>query len=203
MNEETLGQRIRKVRQARGMTLAQVAGADFSRAFLSQVEMGRSQPSTRVLRVIAARLGQPVDYLLGGADLDRELAVERARLALIKGSPRRALELLPETLEERSPLGSDARLCAAEALVRLGHEAEAAHLVADDERLLRARGDAHRLRRLQGVLAGRAVRLEAAGHEQLGEQALREGRPELALDHLRAARILREAAPPASGAVRC
>ena len=40
---------------------------------------------------IAARLGQPVDYLLGGADLDRELAVVRARLALIKGSPRRTI----------------------------------------------------------------------------------------------------------------
>src|ERR1700730_13954640 len=137
-----MGQRIRRARLERGLSLAQVAGEDFSRAFLNQVEMGRSQPSTRVLRVIAARLGQPVDYLLGGADLERELAVERARLALIKGSPRRALELLAGTLEERSPLGSDARLCAAEALVRLGREAEAAQLVADEERLLRARGAA-------------------------------------------------------------
>ena len=203
MSDETLGQRIRRARLERGLSLAQVAGEDFSRAFLNQVEMGRSQPSTRVLRVIAARLGQPVDYLLGGADLERELAVERARLALIKGSPRRALELLAGTLEERSPLGSDARLCAAEALVRLGREAEAAQLVADEERLLRARGDAHRMRRLQGVLTGRAVRLDAAGHELLGERVLREGRPELALEHLQAARILREAAPPSGGAENC
>ena len=55
--EETLGQRIRKLRHERGMTLQQVAGADFSRAFLHQVETGRSQPSTRVLRMIADRLG--------------------------------------------------------------------------------------------------------------------------------------------------
>src|SRR2546430_13865016 len=81
--EETLGQRIRKLRRERGMTLQQVAGEDFSRAFLHQVETGRSQPSTRVLRMIADRLGAPIDYLVDGSVrlLDRELAVERARLA--------------------------------------------------------------------------------------------------------------------------
>ena len=59
--EETLGRRIRRLRQERGMTLAEVAREDFSRAFLNQFEMGRSQPSTRVLRVIAHRLGAPID----------------------------------------------------------------------------------------------------------------------------------------------
>ena len=187
-----MGQRIRRARQERGLSLAQVAGGDFSRAFLNQVEMGRSQPSTRVLRVIAARLGQPVDYLLGGADLDRELAVERARLALAAGRPRRALELLAGTLDDRSPLGVDARLCAAEALAELRRRDEAARVVSGDERPLRARGDLHRLRRLQAVIDGRVFRLDAGGHERLGEQALREGRRELALEHLRTARILRE-----------
>src|SRR3979411_1513904 len=109
-----MGQRIRRARLERGLSLARGAGGVCGGAFVTQVEMGRSQPSTRVLRVIAARLGQPVDYLLGGADLDRELAVERARLALVKGGPRRALDLLAETLHDRSALGSDARLCAAQ-----------------------------------------------------------------------------------------
>ena len=78
---ETLGQRIRRVRQERGFSLARVSGADFSRAFLNQVELGRSQPSTRVLRVIAGRLGTEVDYLLEGRlpGVERELAVEKAR----------------------------------------------------------------------------------------------------------------------------
>jgi len=98
MNEETLGQRIRKVRQARGMTLAQVAGGDFSRAFLNQVEMGRSQPSTRVLRVIATRLGTPIDYLVGGSSrlLDLEQAVQRARAALEQGQVDEAKAILDE-----------------------------------------------------------------------------------------------------------
>ena len=46
------------------MSLAKVSGPDFSRAFLHQVEHGQAQPSTRVLRVIAGRLGTEVDYLL-------------------------------------------------------------------------------------------------------------------------------------------
>ena len=98
MNEETLGQRIRKVRQARGMTLAQVAGGDFSRAFLNQVEMGRSQPSTRVLRVIATRLGTPIDYLVGGSSRlgDLERAVDRARQALEQGQVEEARTILEE-----------------------------------------------------------------------------------------------------------
>jgi transcriptional regulator with XRE-family HTH domain len=200
MAEDTLGQRIRRARMERGLTLAQVAGGDFSRAFLNQVEMGRSQPSTRVLRVIATRLGQPLDYLLGGAQVEQELAVERARLALAAGRARQALDLAAPVLEQPSSLGSDARLCAAEALITLNRRAEATRLIADDEPRLRARGDAYRVRRLQALLSGRRAGLDAAGHQRLGERALREGRAELALEHLRAARILLEAAAPPPGA---
>ena len=178
----------------RGLTLAQVAGEDFSRAFLNQVEMGRSQPSTRVLRIIATRLGQPLDYLLGGAQAEQELAVERARLAVARGRAGLALELLAPVLELPSTLGSDARLCAADALITLGRRAEAMRLVADEERLLSARGDIHRLGRLRALLSGGRPQIDADGYERLGERAHREGRPELALEHLRAARILREAA---------
>ena len=195
MNLETLGQRIRRVRHERGLTLAQVAGGDFSRAFLNQVEMGRSQPSTRVLRVIASRLGAPLDYLIEGNDraLEHELAVEQARLALAQGRPQRALKLVGALLDERSALGSEARLTAAEALRELGRGAEALRLVEDEESLLRGRGDRHRLQRLGALAHGRRERLDGAGHERLGERALREGRRELALEHLRTARILREA----------
>ena len=161
MGDETLGQRIRRARLERGLTLAQVAGEDFSRAFLNQVEMGRSQPSTRVLRVIATRLGEPLDYLVEGSLIERELVVERARLALDRGRHQAALEL-----------------------------------VEDEERLLRARGDAYRLRRLEALFSGRRPTLDAAGHERLAELALRQDRRELALEHFRAARILREAAQP-------
>src|SRR6202163_5095972 len=93
---ESLGERIRRLRHDRGLSLAKVCGGDFSRAFLNQVELGRSQPSTRVLRVIAGRLGTQVDYLLEGRlpAVERELAVEKARVLLARGDARRALAAL-------------------------------------------------------------------------------------------------------------
>src|SRR5258708_28610510 len=101
------------------MSLAKVSGGDFSRAFLNQVELGRSQPSTRVLRVIAGRLGTEVDYLLEGRlpNLERELALERARVLMARGQARRALAALGESVDAFDwPLRTDARLCQAEAL---------------------------------------------------------------------------------------
>src|SRR5437763_5083002 len=66
--KETLGQRIRRIRQDRGLSLAKVVRDDFSRAFLNQVELGKSRPSIRVLRIIAERLGTEAEYLLEGQD---------------------------------------------------------------------------------------------------------------------------------------
>jgi transcriptional regulator with XRE-family HTH domain len=183
------------------MTLAQVAGQDFTRAFLNQVEMGRSMPSTRLLRVIASRLGAPVDYLVDGSVrvLDLELAVERARLALLQGNPKRALALVEPALLERMSLGSDARLCAAAAMLALGQPEQAGRLLEKEEPLLRQRGDRHRLRRLRDVRARRHTAADAAGHLRLAERSLREGQREIALEHFRAARILRESLGAGAG----
>jgi transcriptional regulator with XRE-family HTH domain len=192
--EETLGQRVRRLRHERGMTLAQVAGQDFTRAFLNQVEMGRAQPSTRLLRVIASRLGAPVDYLVDGSERvqNLELAVERARLALLQGSPKRALALVEPALQERMGLGSDARLCAAEALLALGRPEDGARLLDAEEALLRQRADRDRLRRLRELRTGRRTALDASAHLRLADRALREGQRDQALEHYRAARTLRE-----------
>ena len=195
--DETLGQRIRRLRQERGMTLAQVAGQDFTRAFLNQVEMGRSMPSTRLLRVIASRLGAPVDYLVDGSVrvIDLELAVERARLALLQGNAKRALAFVEPALQERMAMGSDARICAAEALLALGRREEANRLLDAEEALLQRRGDRDRLRRVRDARARRRTVRDAGSHLRLADRALREGQHDLALEHYRAARILRESEP--------
>src|SRR4030088_3002518 len=120
--KESLGDGVRKLRMERGMSLAKVAGGDFSRAFLNQVELNKSRPSVRVLRVIADRLGAPVDYLLDGStpSLDREIALEKARIELARDDPRRCLPLPDPALDEREgPRGVAARLCAGEAMLRL------------------------------------------------------------------------------------
>ena len=56
-----LGQRIREVRQKKGMTLREAAvAADVSESFLSQVERGLANPSVASLRRIADAMGERV-----------------------------------------------------------------------------------------------------------------------------------------------
>src|SRR2546430_16701269 len=111
---ESLGTRIRRLRRERGVSLAKIGDGDFTRAFLSQVELGRAQPSLRVLRVIADRLGTHGDYLLEGPppEGDRELALERARGLVLRGEPKRAAISLRRPDEAAWPAGTDARLAA-------------------------------------------------------------------------------------------
>jgi HTH-type transcriptional regulator, quorum sensing regulator NprR len=190
---ESLGDRVRKLRMERGMSLAKVAGADFSRAFLNQVELNKSRPSVRVLRVIADRLGTPVDYLLDGStpSLDREIALEKARLALARGDLRRCLSVIEPALDAREwPLGVDARLCAGEAMLRLGRGEEATRLLEEQRAAIAAHDDKHRLQRLGAILAGGSHRLDAEGHARLAVALLRDGDGAAALEHFRTARIL-------------
>ncbi len=202
-HSETLGQRIRRVRQERGMSLARVSGEDFSRAFLNQVELGKSQPSTRVLRVIAGRLGTRVDYLLDGGQpaLEKELALEKGRVLLARGDARRALlALRPAAASPDWPLGSDARLSRAQALLQLGREAEARELLAREKAVISAHGDRHRLQRLRAIEQGKRFELGAdpiSTHLHLADRAQRAADGPDALEHYRAARILLEARPRA------
>ena len=204
MTLDSLGGRIRQLREERGLSLAKVAGGDFSRAFLNQVELGKSQPSTRVLRVIANRLGAPVEYLLEGStpSLDRQLALERARVDLLRGRAREALAALEPALEHLDwPFAVDARLCCAEALFGLGRRPDADRHLKEAETTIKARGDAYRLRRLrtlraaQGGKAMPALDARSLGEARvkLGERALRSGDHAAALEHFREGRVLLEA----------
>ena len=190
---ESLGDRVRKLRMERGMSLAKVAGGDFSRAFLNQVELNKSRPSVRVLRVIADRLGTPVDYLLDGStpSLDREIALEKARLELARGDLRRCLSAIEPALDAKEwPLGVDARLCAGEAMLGLGRREEALRLLEEQRPALAARGDGYRLQRLDAILAGGSHRPDAEAHAALGVALLRDGDGAGALEHFRTARII-------------
>jgi transcriptional regulator with XRE-family HTH domain len=196
---ETLGQRIRRIRHERGMSLAKVSGGDFSRAFLNQVEFGRAQPSTRVLRVIAVRLGTDVDYLLEGREpaLERELALEKARVLLARGDARKALlALQPVLVSTEWPLGTDARLCQAQALYALGRPDEAGAIAAREKALITARSDRHRLERLRAIERGASFTFTGdavKAHLRLADRAHRAANNRDALEHYRAARVLLEA----------
>lgn len=203
---ETLGERIRRLRHDRGMSLAKVSGADFSRAFLNQVELGRSQPSTRVLRVIAGRLGTEVDYLLEGRlpGVERELALEKARVLVARGQARRALDALGTAAESSEwPLGTDARLCRAAALRMLGRQEEAKELLSGEKEVIGAHGDTHRLQRLRSLQRGESfsigdggIESAAQAHLRMADKAQRAANSHDALEHYRAARILLEVTTP-------
>ena len=186
------------MRHERGMSLARVSGGDFSRAFLNQVELGRSQPSTRVLRVIASRLGTEVDYLLEGRlpGVEREMALEKGRVLLARGDARRALAALrPAAASTEWPLGSDARLAQAQALKVLGREAEAREILVVEKALVTAHGDRHRLQRLRAVERGKRFTFgpdPVKTHLRLADQAQRADQSQDALEHYRAARVLLE-----------
>ena len=121
-----LGARIRKARHERGLSLAAVAGDDFSRAFLSQVELGRARPSTRTLQIIAERLQRPIEYFLQGEAVSSpalELALIEGQTRLRRGDGAGARSLIDELLQRR-PLSLDVRTRAqsilAEAVMRTG-----------------------------------------------------------------------------------
>ena len=49
-----------------GLSQADLAGADFTKGFISQVELGYSRPSLGSLQVLAARLGHDAEYFMRG-----------------------------------------------------------------------------------------------------------------------------------------
>jgi transcriptional regulator with XRE-family HTH domain len=197
-DNETLGQRIRRLRQQRRLSLAKVSGEDFSRAFLHQVEHGRAQPSTRVLRVIAHRLGTEVEYLLEGRQpaIERELALEKGRVLLAQGDARRALlALRPATEYFEWPLSTDARLSQAQALRALGRDQEAAEILANERKEIWIHRDRNRMERLRAIENGVEFRLPGdpvKAHLELADRAQRAANSYDELEHYRAARVLLE-----------
>jgi transcriptional regulator with XRE-family HTH domain len=198
----TLGQRIRRIRKQRGMTLAKVGRDDFTRAWISQIELGRARPSIRALRVIAERLGTPVEFLLEGREdsIERELALEKARVLLARGEPRRALLALRPAVDWLEwPQGTDARLTQVEAMYALGRKEKTAKILDREKRAVAEHNDIERRDRIRAIEQGKRFRYSGdpvKTHLQLADRAQREARNHDALEHYRAARVLLEAEAP-------
>ena len=107
LKANTLGTRVRQARQALGLSLAVVAGKDFSRAFLNQVELGRAQPSMHTLRIIAERLHCPIEFFLQDPEVSSaalELTLTEAETRLRQGDAGRAEALIRQLLDRNIPL---------------------------------------------------------------------------------------------------
>ena len=86
---ETIGQRLRRLRRERGLSLRDLEEPGVSYAFISRIEAGDRKPSLRSIRALARRLGVSAHYLETGEpvppDDERELAVSDAELELRLG----------------------------------------------------------------------------------------------------------------------
>jgi transcriptional regulator with XRE-family HTH domain len=60
-----IGERVRTARFAAHMTQQELAGATYSKSYISAVERGKMTPSFQALSLLAARLGRPISYFLG------------------------------------------------------------------------------------------------------------------------------------------
>jgi tetratricopeptide (TPR) repeat protein len=85
-----LGERLRQLRVAAGLTQSELAGERFSKEYVSQIERGKTRPTRETIEWVAARLGVDPGFLANGVATD-----ERGRL---EGALARA-EALYESLQ--------------------------------------------------------------------------------------------------------
>src|SRR3989475_10970234 len=73
-----LGERLRQLRSAAGMTQTDLAGDRFSKEYVSQIERGKTRPTAETIQWLADRLGVDAGYLANGVSADERGRVDAA-----------------------------------------------------------------------------------------------------------------------------
>src|SRR5881296_771498 len=73
-----LGERVRQLRVAAGLTQTDLAGDRFSKEYVSQIERGKTRPTQETIEWIAARLGVDASFLASGVSADERGRVDAA-----------------------------------------------------------------------------------------------------------------------------
>jgi tetratricopeptide (TPR) repeat protein len=73
-----LGERLRQLRVAAGLTQSELAGQRFSKEYVSQIERGKTRPTQETVDWLAARLAVDPGYLASGVSSDERGRVEAA-----------------------------------------------------------------------------------------------------------------------------
>jgi len=93
-----LGERVRRLRNACGLTQTELAEARVSKEYISQIETGKTRPTSQTLEWLAERLGVDTNYLVDGvSDRDHrehEAIVCQAEEAVEEKRYRDAVELI-------------------------------------------------------------------------------------------------------------
>ena len=132
-----LGERVRQLRIARGLTQTELGLGRFSKEYISQIERGRARPAQAALDWLADRLGTSRRFIetgLSSADHERTASlISRAEAAVAAREFEEALTCLEETgpLSEGSEpeLALRAMLTGATARSELGRVKEALALL--------------------------------------------------------------------------
>lgn len=137
------------VRQARieaGLSLAQVAEGEVTRAAIHLVETGRMRPSMRTLQLIARKTRQPISYFLPEGEASDALRASRDELERLTVTEdfTAAVELGERLLAQELPPGIDAdvRLFLGSAYIRLHEGQRALDLLGRARRFFEDIGDA-------------------------------------------------------------
>jgi tetratricopeptide (TPR) repeat protein len=101
-----LGERLRQLRVAAGLTQSELAGDRFSKEYVSQIERGKTRPTEGTIEWLADRLGVDAGFLASGVATD-----ERTRLegALSRAEALYEAQEDEEAAEAFEPLPSAAR----------------------------------------------------------------------------------------------
>jgi transcriptional regulator with XRE-family HTH domain len=71
-----LGERLRQLRVAAGLTQSELAGDRFSKEYVSQIERGKTRPTAETVEWLARRLGVDVGFLANGVSNEQRHRVE-------------------------------------------------------------------------------------------------------------------------------
>ena len=71
-----LGERLRQLRVAAGLTQTDLAGSRFSKEYISQIERGKTRPTAETVEWLALRLGVDAGFLASGVSADDRAKAE-------------------------------------------------------------------------------------------------------------------------------
>jgi tetratricopeptide (TPR) repeat protein len=133
-----LGERLRQLRVAAGLTQSELAGERFSKEYVSQIERGKTRPTTETIDWLAARLGTDAGFLANGVSTDErgrvDAGLSRAEALLEADENEEARDHFSELLPQARSTGLDelevrALSGQARAEMRLGNHRDALALL--------------------------------------------------------------------------
>ena len=96
-----LGERLRQLRVASGLTQTELAGDRFSKEYVSQIERGKTRPTKETIEWLAVRLGVDASFLQNGISTDERSRIEtllaRAEALVDAGRADEAIEVIEDS----------------------------------------------------------------------------------------------------------